>query len=81
MDDEASDEIEYATEGGPLLKAGSWKAIRFEARNGDIFTVLDELLHALDWVHPLGNAHWRWRFCQWAHLRNEPGWQAGRKRQ
>lgn len=30
------------------------------------FIFLDELLHVLDDT-PIGNTHWRWRFCQWCH--------------
>ncbi len=43
--------------------SGSLKAIAYEVKHGDIFTILDEIWHSFDWFLP--SVHWR--FCQWAH--------------
>ncbi len=47
--------------------AGSIKAIWYELRHGDVFTLIDEVWHTwvFDWILP--GLHFR--FCQWTHLR------------
>ncbi len=49
------------------LNAGSWRAILWELRHGDVWTVMDEIMHAFDWLPVFTGA--RYRFCQWAHGR------------
>ena len=51
------------------MKPGSIKAIAYEIKNGDVFTVLDEILHAFDFI--IGNFEWRAAFCWWAHERKD----------
>lgn len=58
---------------GVLLKPGSLKAIAWEMRNGDVFTVVDEILHRFQF---LMNFDWRFNYCQWAHLRKKATQQA-----
>ncbi len=29
--------------------------------------LVDEILHALDWINFIGNAKWRYNFCKWSH--------------
>lgn len=50
------------------MNAGSLEAILYEIKHGDIFTVLDEILHAFDFL--IGDFDWRFRFCQWAHRKD-----------
>ena len=47
------------------MESGSLKAIWWELSNGTLWTILDEILHAFDWL--IGNYGWRFSFCQWAH--------------
>ena len=44
------------------MTAGSWKAICYV-----FWQLVDEILHSrlFDWA--IGDAQWRYRFCQWAH--------------
>lgn len=44
------------------MEAGTWKAIRYQ-----LFKLVDEILHSLDGVDAIGNAQWRYKFCQWSH--------------
>ena len=59
------------------LEVGCPKAIWWEIRHGDIFTVIDELFHVLDriplvekliWDTPIAEV--RYRYCTWAHTRD-----------
>ena len=49
------------------MEAGNIKAIIHEILHGTIWTAIDEILHhwAIDWL--IGNAGWRYRYCQWSH--------------
>ncbi len=49
------------------MNAGSKEAIWYELRNGTVWTVVDELWHAVEWLAP----SWHGRFCNWSHEREE----------
>lgn len=44
------------------MEAGSPKAIWFA-----FLVLVDEILHAFDDIDFIGNAEWRFRFCQYVH--------------
>lgn len=46
-----------------MMEAGSLKSIAYA-----FFLLVDAILHAFDSL--VGNAEWRYRFCQWAHRRD-----------
>ena len=52
------------------MVAGSLQAIWYELRHGDVFTVIDEVLHAWPFYWLIGNTTWRHRFCNWSHTRD-----------
>ena len=43
-------------------EAGSLKAIVIA-----FLVLVDEILHAFDDIPFIGNAEWKFRFCQWVH--------------
>lgn len=45
-----------------MSESGSPKAILLA-----FLVLVDEILHAFDDVPFIGNAHWRFRLCQYAH--------------
>jgi diadenosine tetraphosphatase ApaH/serine/threonine PP2A family protein phosphatase len=47
------------------MEAGSLQAIVYV-----FFQLLDEILHGLDRIPWIGNAAWRFRFCQWCYRGN-----------
>ena len=55
-----------------FVVAGSLRAIHLCLREwlqGRLMTwaLLDEVLHALDGLSPVGDSAWRFRFCRWTH--------------
>lgn len=48
-----------------MNESGSWAAIKWEMRNGDLWTVIDEIWHRAEWLLPATH----WHFCQWSHNR------------
>lgn len=58
-----------------VLESGTKEAILFELRNGTIWTIIDELIHALEHVSFLDKIMWEspvakycYRFCNWAQV-------------
>lgn len=54
------------------MYVGTWQSIWYEIVHGDMWTVIDEILHVLDHIPNFPYPNWRYRFCNWAHTRK--GW-------
>lgn len=56
-----------------VLECGTKDAIIFEIKNGTIWTIIDEILHAVERIRIFDKIMWetpvvkyRYRFCNWA---------------